>query len=114
MEQRVVVGAGHQHDVATAASVAAAGAAAGDEFLTPERKTAVPAVAGLHEDFYFVDEQLNCQQLLRYGFGDVGMDVDELAHAPAIAEFNDPGDLGEQSVVLAAADVHAGFDLGAA
>ena len=39
-----------------------------------------------------------------------GHDADELAHAAAVAEFDDAGDLGEQRVVLADADVLAGLD----
>ena len=34
-----------------------------------------------------------------------GVDVDELAHAPAVAELHHAGDLGEQRVVLAPADI---------
>ena len=45
MEESVVVRAGHKDDVAAAPTVAAAGASTRDEFLTPERKTAITAVA---------------------------------------------------------------------
>src|SRR5271170_4901060 len=50
--------AGDQSHVAAAPAVPAARSAPGDELLPPERKTAVAAVAGFHEDFYFIDEQL--------------------------------------------------------
>ena len=50
MEQRVVVLAGDQYDVAAAAAVAAARTAARDKLLPPERQAAVAAVAGLHQN----------------------------------------------------------------
>ena len=56
MQQRVVVLAGDQDHVAAVAAVAAAGTAAGNEFLAPERKTAVAAVAGFDGDYDFVDK----------------------------------------------------------
>src|SRR5208283_4185584 len=43
-----------------------------------------------------------------------GLDADELAHAPAVAELHHAGHLGEERVVLAPADIQAGLDLGAA
>jgi hypothetical protein len=54
MQEGVVVRAGDHDDVAAAASVAAGGSAVGDELLPPERKAAVAAVAGLHQDSYFI------------------------------------------------------------
>jgi hypothetical protein len=45
-----------RHDVAAAPAVAAAGAAAGDEFFAAEGETAVAAVAGLDFDDDFIDE----------------------------------------------------------
>ena len=48
MEKRVVVLAGDQGDIAAAASVAAAGTAAGNVFLAPKGQAAVAAVAGLN------------------------------------------------------------------
>src|ERR1041384_7429603 len=42
------------------------------------------------------------------------IDGDELAHAAAVGELDDAGDLGEERVVLAAAYVGAGLDAGAA
>src|SRR5580692_6713838 len=94
------------------AAVTAAGAAARDILLAAERKTAIPAVAGFDQDFYFVDEQLGLLRGRSVGY--VGVDVDVLAHAAAVAEFDHAGDFGEQGVVLAAADVHAGLHFGAA
>src|SRR5258708_28905942 len=55
-EQRVGVLARHHSDVAAAAAIAAAGTAARDILLAPERQTAVAAVARLYVDFGFVDE----------------------------------------------------------
>ena len=48
---------GEHGDVAALAAIAATGTTTGDEFLTPERHTAVTAVARFNVDFYFVDEQ---------------------------------------------------------
>src|SRR5271157_755025 len=45
---------------------------------------------------------------------DRGVDGDELAHAPAVPELDHAGHLGEKRVVLAPADIEAGFDPGAA
>ena len=44
----------------------------------------------------------------------LALDADELAETAAIAKYDDAGDLGEQRVVLAAADVLAGLVDGAA
>jgi hypothetical protein len=54
MEQSVVIRIGHHHDVTATSAVATAGSAMGNVLLTPERKTAVAAVAGLYFDPYFV------------------------------------------------------------
>jgi len=56
MEKSIVVLAGDQHDIAAPAPVAAAGTAARDVFLAPERKAAVAAVAGFDGNDYFIDE----------------------------------------------------------
>jgi hypothetical protein len=56
MQESIVVLAGHQYDVAAATAITAAGAAARDEFLAAERKTAVAAVAGFDGNDYFIDE----------------------------------------------------------
>src|SRR5579863_4158005 len=52
-------------------------------------------------------------ELLGGGDG-LGSDIDELAHAAAIAEFHDAADFREQGVVTAPADVFARLDAGAA
>src|SRR5947209_8210794 len=44
----------------------------------------------------------------------VGLDADKLAHPSTIAELHDAGDLREQGVVLAPADVFSGLDFRAA
>ena len=48
--------AGDHNHVAAAAAVAAAGSAARDEFLAPERQATVAAVAGFNQDGDFVYE----------------------------------------------------------
>jgi hypothetical protein len=48
--------AGNHLDVAAFAPVAPARTAPGHKFLAPERKTAVPAVAGLHGDNNFINK----------------------------------------------------------
>jgi len=45
---------------------------------------------------------------------DCGVDVYELTHTAAVPEFNHTGDLGEQGIVLAPADIDAGLNLRAA
>ena len=55
-QQGVVVRIGFQINAAAMAAVAAGRPAARHEFLAAERDAAVPAVAGLHIDFGFVDE----------------------------------------------------------
>jgi hypothetical protein len=56
VEQRVVVLAGDQNDITAIAAIAAAGAAARNEFLAPERKNTVAAVAGFDVDYYLINE----------------------------------------------------------
>ena len=56
VEQGRVVLVGLQKDRAALAAVAARGAAAGHELLTPEGDRTLPAVASLHVDAHFVDE----------------------------------------------------------
>ena len=56
LKQRVLVPGRHKDDVTAAAAIASARAAARHELLAPERETPVAAVAGLHQDSYFVDE----------------------------------------------------------
>src|SRR5579862_3641945 len=109
MKQRVVMLAGHQRHVAAASAVATARSAAGNEFLAPERKTPVAAVAGFHVDSYFVYEQL-----LFSGRRYVRLNADELAQAAAVAEVNHAGDLCKQRVVFPEADIFAWLDTGAA
>jgi len=56
IDQRVDVAVGARSDAATAAAVAAVGAAAWHVFLAPEMRRAVAALAGVHFDFRFIDE----------------------------------------------------------
>ena len=62
MNQRVVALARLHHDVAATAAVAARGAAPGHELLAPEGHAAVSAVAGLHTNFGFINEQVVSSQ----------------------------------------------------
>jgi hypothetical protein len=103
-EEGVFVGVRDQIDAAAVAAVAAAGTALGDELLPPEGNAAVPAVTGLNCDFGFVDERGLFDRLNR----------DESARGALILELYEPADFCEQRVVLALADVEAGFELRAA
>src|SRR5215471_4244417 len=121
LQEGVGVLAAHHDHVASAAAIAAAGTAARDELLPAEGKATVPAVAGLYENSYFINEHRKaagvwfCRRLDETG-GELcaGLDVNEPAHATAVAELDHAGHLGEESVVLAPADINAGLQLGAA
>ena len=56
-KQRVVVDVGFEKDAPAMAAVAAGRTAARHVFLAPERDAPVPAVAGLHEYFGFINKQ---------------------------------------------------------
>lgn len=56
VKESVVVSAAFKNDVAAVTAIAAAGTATRDEFLAPECRTAVTAVAAIDVDFGFVDE----------------------------------------------------------
>src|SRR3984885_12463549 len=56
MQQRVVVLARHKNHVAATSTVAAAGSAARDKLLPPERKATIATVARLHADSYFINK----------------------------------------------------------
>ncbi len=119
MQQRVVVFAGDKNHVAAAPAVAAAGSAARDILLPPERKTAIAAVARLHADSYFINKHgsragFSPEAADRGGAIRSRLDADELAETAAIAKYDDAGDLRKQRVILAAADVLAGLEDGAA
>ena len=109
--------AGDQNHVAAATAVAAAGTAARDKFLAPERKAAIAAVAGFHLDSYFIDKHIGRgsgkQRALREAAAErelARLNADEFAEAAAVAKLDDAGDLGKQGIVLAAADILAGLD----
>ena len=103
-EKRVFVGIRDEIDVTAIAAVATAGTALRDELLPPEGNAAVPAVTGFDCDFGFVDERGLFDRLNR----------DESAGGAFILELNDAADFCEQRVVLALADVDAGFEFRAA
>ena len=58
MQQRVLVPAGDQVDVASAAAISTARSATRDEFLPPKSQAAIAALAGLYINPDFVDEQV--------------------------------------------------------
>jgi hypothetical protein len=62
MEERVVVRAGFHDNIAAAAPIATARTTARHKLLTPERKTSVTAIAGLHGYRNFVNEHLKMKQ----------------------------------------------------
>jgi hypothetical protein len=100
MQQRIAVDGGNHRDIAAIAAIAAAGSAARDVLLAPEREAAIAAIARLNGDDYFIYEQ---SLLDRF-------DADELANPAAIAKLDNAGDLGEQGVVFAPAHVLAGLE----
>ncbi len=57
VQKSIVMGTRFEYNIPAAATVAAAGAAAWHKLLTPERKTAVAAVASFHGNNYFIYEQ---------------------------------------------------------
>ncbi len=64
-QQRVVVRIGFEVNAAAMAAVAARGPAARHEFFAAKRDAAVPAVAGLHVDFGFVNKHDDSISALR-------------------------------------------------
>jgi hypothetical protein len=56
MQQRIVVFAGDERDIAAVAAITAAWATARYELLAPEGHAAVSAVAGLQGNYYFINE----------------------------------------------------------
>ena len=135
LQQRVLMNGRYQENVAAASAIAARRAAARDVLLPPESHAAVAAVAGFHQDARLVEKQhvvgtewmqsprvgrrASCtgpraRPAPRKGILLDGVDADELAEPAAILELDHAGYLGEQRVVLAPADVEAGFELGAA
>jgi hypothetical protein len=56
VQKRVVVRTGDHDDVAASTAIAPARSTARDEFLSPERKTAVAAVTGFDQNRDFVYE----------------------------------------------------------
>jgi hypothetical protein len=58
VEQRVVVRTRNKDNIAPASAVAPRRPSARNKFLAAKRKTAIAAVAGLHENFYFIDKQV--------------------------------------------------------
>ena len=103
------------------AAVAAARSAARDELLAAEAEAAAAAVAGCHLDVDFVDEHQEAwRESERRSAGrpstraavcqstpSSGQDADEAAARAVILEPHAAGDLGEQRVVFAEADVEA-------
>jgi len=59
VEKRVVVRTCHQRDIAASAPIAATGPPPRNEFLAPERKTTVAAVAGFYRNDDFVNKHWN-------------------------------------------------------
>src|SRR5262245_60075009 len=57
LQKRILVGRSHQDHIAAAAAIAAARPAPRDELLAAERKAAVTAIAGLHQNSGFIEKQ---------------------------------------------------------
>ncbi len=58
MQQRVVVVAGYQHNVAATPAITAARSAVRHVLFAAKRKTAVAAIAGLHADNHFINKHV--------------------------------------------------------
>jgi len=105
MEKSVVVRTCHQHNIAPRLRRRLRGLRA-ERISRAGTQDSHCRRRGLHEDF---TSSMNNEFYCATGSGTWGWTLTNLPCA-AVAEFNDAGDLGEQRVVLAAADVHAGFD----
>src|SRR5688500_11276457 len=105
---------GDDEDGAAVAAVTAARAAARDAHFAAERHAAVAAAAGCDVDVDFVDEHerggCSPAELALFDRDD----ADAAAVRAVARELHGAGDLGEQRVVLAAADVVARAELAAA
>jgi hypothetical protein len=101
MEQRIVVFARNQDNVAPVSTVAAARTAARNIFFATKRETAVAAVTSLYRDCDLIDEQLSKLALRD--------DVDELAEPAAITKLDRTRNGGKQRVVFPQPHVPAGL-----
>ena len=122
------MGIGDQIDRAALAAVAAVGTAARDELFAAEAERARAAVAGRDVDVDFVDEHVSQSGTRNHEIGadlaarparflcDLldGEDADEAAARAVIFEPHPAGDLREERVVLAEADVEPGLEPAAA
>jgi len=102
VQQGIVVRARDHDYIAATPAVAAAGSAARNKLLAPERKTPIAAVSSFNRNLDFVDEQGNCLSF--------GANADELAEPPTIAKLHNAWDFRKQGIVLAAPNVLAGFE----
>ena len=106
VEQRVVVPARSQDNIAPVSTVAAARTAARDKFFTAKCKAAVPAIAGFYRDCDLIYEQL-----WKLALGD---DVDKLAEPAPVAKLDSSGNGSEQGVIFSQTHVLARFVASAA
>ena len=100
-QEGVLVAIGDEVDVAAVAAITAAGSALWHELLAAEGNAAMTAVACFDCDLGFVDEQGLFDRLNR----------DESSRRALILELNNAGNLREERVVFADADIEAGFEL---
>src|SRR5687768_680936 len=130
MVERVLAGLAEQVDRSAVAAVAAGRTAPRHELLAAEGHAPVPSTPPADVDDGFVDEDhgilrvreepgvpgSNLLRKLRRGglFGLSWQDVHELPAAPPVLELHDAVHLGEEGVILAAADVLAGEEDGTA
>ena len=99
-QKGVFVDIGDEVDVSAVAAIAAAWTAARDEFFTAEGYAAVSAVACFNCDFGFVYER----GLFHW------LDRNESSGCAFVFKLHNAGDLREERVVLADADVQAWFE----
>jgi hypothetical protein len=125
-QQGVVVDIGRDIDIAAVSSVTAAGAASWDKFFSAEGDAAMSAVSGFDCDFGFVDEHDEPQRHREHREKPTNgpylcplclcgllywLDGNESSGSAFILELHDTGNLCEQRIVFADADIQTGLEL---
>jgi hypothetical protein len=122
LEQRVLMARPDQDDIASAPAVTAARTTARNILLSPERETAIAAVAGFYQYSCFVEEQHrkaagpspDRRPVKKFRLLLGSLYADELAHPAPVLELDHARNLREQRIVLTPTNVQPRLDLGAA
>src|SRR5437764_616875 len=101
VDEGVDLRAGDDEDRSAVSAVAAAGPAARDALLAPEREASAPAISGFDVNVDFVYKQSLCWRLLNR------LNADHAAVRAVVLELHAAGDLREDRVVFAEARVEA-------